>query len=124
MPPTEKVIADILEREGYFSYEEFGRDMVLWLALARKEQYKAECQFLEQEYSMTTDEFEQLPYSKKVKLLSEEHIKSWEFAASSLRWWEEKLGELQTHIGGRERVKSSFEPAFGEILGAVARQLR
>ena len=43
----DQVIADILEREGYTSSEDFIRDMALWLVLARKEQYKAECQFLE-----------------------------------------------------------------------------
>ena len=120
----DQVTADILEREGYTSSEDFIRDMALWLALARKEQYKTECQFFEEEYSMTTNEFEQLPYSQKVDLLSDEDLKSWEFAASSCHWWEDKLEELQRHVGEGKQAKPPFEPKFGEILGAVARQLR
>ena len=46
--------------------------ILIRLALARKEQYKAECQFFEEEWSMTTNEFEQLPYVKRVELLSDE----------------------------------------------------
>lgn len=76
MPAREKVIADILQHEGYSSEEDFARDMALWLTLAREEQYQAECRLFEEQYGMTTSDFEQLAYSKMMELLSEEHIKS------------------------------------------------
>lgn len=124
MPPLDKVIADILDREGYPSCEDFIRDMALWLALARKEQYGAECRFFEEQHAMTTNEFEQLPYPKRIGFLSEEDIKGWEFVTYSLHWWEEKLEELEKHVGEGKRGKPLFEPRFGEILSAVARELR
>ena len=123
----DQVITDILEQEGYTSSEDFVRDMALWLALARKEQYQAERQFFEGKYGVTTDEFEQLPHSKRAEQFSEEDIKGWEFAAPSLRWWEEKLErleKLEKYVDEREQVKPPFEPRFGEILSAVARELR
>ena len=124
MPTADKVIADILDREGYTSSQDFIKDMTLWLALARKEQYKAECWSFEVQYGMPTNKFEQLPYAKKIELVSEDDIKDWEFAASSLRWWEEKLEQLHKLVGETERVKLPFEPRFGEILSVVARELR
>lgn len=91
MPPIEKVITDILEREGYSSYEEFVRDMALWLASARTEQYKAEWQSFKLEYGLTTSDFERVRNSNRVELLSEEGLKAWEllclpFAGGRTTW--------------------------------------
>ena len=92
-----KEVQDILAQEGYSSSEDFARDMSICIALARKEQYKAECEFFERKYGMSLGQLEQILHTLRnvEDFNKEEDLEDWGFASAALRWWEGKLGDMQ-----------------------------
>ena len=95
------VSKEVLFKEGYGSTDEFIRDWALIMALSKLEQFKAENDFFEKKYKMNLEEFESLLHKEKGKedFEKEEDTEDWEFSLSALRWWEEKVRELQSATG-------------------------
>ena len=95
------VSKEVLFKEGYGSTDEFIRDWALIMALSKLEQYKAENDFFEKKYEMNLEEFESFLHKEKGKedFQKEENIEDWEFSLDALRWWEEKVRELQSAAG-------------------------
>jgi len=95
------VSKEVLFKEGYGSTDEFIRDWALIMALSRLEQYRAENDFFEKKYEMNLEEFESFLHKEKGKedFEKEEDIEDWEFSLNALRWWEEKIRELQSAAG-------------------------
>ncbi|RKY68358.1 MAG: hypothetical protein DRQ24_11845 [Candidatus Latescibacterota bacterium] len=92
-----KVLEEILAREGYASSEDLLRDVSLFLALSRVEQYKAECELFEKKYGMSLKEFERFVHKEKGEedFEKEEDLEDWEFSRNALEWWGQKVKELQ-----------------------------
>jgi hypothetical protein len=90
-------VEDILLKEGYTSAESLIKDTSYLFALARIEQYKAECEFYENKYRTKVKKFEQSLHKKvgKEDFQKEEDLEDWEFAVAALAWWTEKAKELK-----------------------------
>lgn len=92
-----KVSEEILTKEGYTSSEDVLRDVSLLLALSKIEQYRAECELLQKKYGMSVAEFETSVHKEKGEedFEKEADLEDWEFSWNALRWWEQKVKELQ-----------------------------
>lgn len=94
----EKTIKEILRQEGYNSGEAFIKDSAYLLALAKVEQYRAECEFFERKYGMKLEGFRRSLQDTKGEedFGQEEDLEDWEFAQAALNWWQEKTRELKS----------------------------
>lgn len=94
----EETISDILSHEGYGSGNAFLKDATGFLALAKVEQYRAECEFFERKYGMRLEQLREALQNTKgeEEFDREEDLADWEFAEVALRWWEEKIRELKS----------------------------
>ncbi|NJN99398.1 MAG: hypothetical protein HC875_37530 [Anaerolineales bacterium] len=90
------VLSEVLLEEGYHSTDELARDWALMVALARLEQYQAECEFFEKKYNLPWEQFDRLVHREKghEDFEQEEDIEDWEFSANALKWWQAKVEEL------------------------------
>ena len=86
----------ILLEEGYDSSDELIRDWMLMVALAKVEQYQAECEFFTGKYKMTLAAFEKALHQQRGQenFEQEEDLDDWLFAENALKWWQNKVKEL------------------------------
>lgn len=91
-----QTVREILRQEGYSSAEAFTQDAAYLMALAKVEQYRAECELYERKYGMELDSFRS---ERKVKgeehFQEEDDLDDWMFADAALRWWEARSRELK-----------------------------
>lgn len=92
-----KVKERLLAEEGYLSEKNMIKDVYLLSALAKIEQYRAECEFFEKKYGMSLRTFkQQLRRARNEEdFQKEEDLANWEFAANALKWWKRKQKELR-----------------------------
>lgn len=92
-----KVKERILAEKGYASEKDLLKDLYLLEALAKVEQYQAECEFFEKKYGMDLKMFEQQLHKKRgiEDFGKEDNLNDWEFAHNALNWWKRKLKELR-----------------------------
>ena len=88
-----KIKESILAEEGYTSDRAMIRDYYLLHALAKLEQYRAECEYFEDKYQMKIHEFEKAIHRTKGKenFDKENDYEDWEFAHNALKYWKEKI---------------------------------
>jgi len=88
---------EVLRKEGYDSHNELLHEWALLLALSRSEQYSAECESFERRYGMKIEEFEKgLRQGKgREDFEREEDLDDWEFCLNAMKWWKDKVKELQ-----------------------------
>jgi len=91
------ILKEVLFKEGYGSPDELIRDWAFIMSLSKLEQYKAENDFFKNKYGMDLEEFETFLHKEKGSedFKKEEDIEDWEFSFNALKWWEEKVRELQ-----------------------------
>ena len=73
-------------------------DWALFLALSRSEQYSAECELFERKYGMKLEELENRLHREKgmEDFEQEEDLDDWEFCLNAMKWWKDKVKELQS----------------------------
>lgn len=96
------ILKEVLSKEGYGSSEEIVRDWALIMALSKLEKYRAENEFYRNKYHMELEEFETILHKDKGQesFEKEEDVEDWEFSLNAMKWWEEKVKELQNAIQG------------------------
>jgi hypothetical protein len=87
--------------EGYASAEELFRGWALLTALARVDQYRAECERYEGKYGLRLEQFERDLHAVRgtEDFDKEEDLDDWMFAAEAVKWWQAKVEELQVASG-------------------------
>jgi hypothetical protein len=95
------LVEEVLQKEGYRSTDDFMKDWAFFLALSKQDQYRAEIDFFEKKYCMKFMEFDSLLHGEKGKedFQKEEDAEDWEFSLNALRWWEEKIREIENAQG-------------------------
>jgi hypothetical protein len=87
----------ILEKSGdAINKEELVKEMSLLIALSKRDKYRLECKKFEQKYQTKFDNFENVLHSQKNQedYSKESDLDDWEFALSSIKWWEKKIEEI------------------------------
>lgn len=92
-----KVKEQILAEVGYVSEKSLLSDIYRLNAMAKVEQYRAECEYFEHKYGMNINKFEKQLHKDKGSedFQKEDDLQDWEFASNALRWWKEKLKDLE-----------------------------
>ena len=92
---------EVLLKEGYGSPDALLKDWALIIALSKVEQYRAECDFFKKKYGMAADEFESNLHTERGSedFEKENDLDDWEFSSGALKWWENKIKELQNDTG-------------------------
>lgn len=90
-------VSEVFLEEGYASVDELFRGWALMTALAKQDQYRAECERFEQKYGVSFDELESSIHATKGQEAfdTEDDLVDWEFALQALTWWRAKVEELQ-----------------------------
>ena len=96
MNTTNQAINSILEKSNGISKEEALAEFSLLIALSKRDKYKMECQKWGNKYQMSFEEFEKNLHAHKNQedYEKESDLDDWEFAISSLKWWQDRIEEL------------------------------
>jgi len=87
----------ILAEKGYLSEKSMLADFYFLNAMAKVEQYRAECEYFEHKYGLPLKKFEKQLHKNKGKedFQQEDDLQDWEFASTALKLWTKKLKDLQ-----------------------------
>lgn len=71
-------------------------EVSLMIAISKRDKYLSECKRFEDKYKMTFDALETKARAEKGKedFEIEDDLNDWEFALTSLKWWDSKVVEL------------------------------
>ena len=88
---------EVLFSEGYDSPSALIRDWALIVSLSRVEQYRSECDFFQNKYGMTMEDFESHLNEERghEDFEKEDDMAACQFSLEALKWWEEKVKNLQ-----------------------------
>jgi hypothetical protein len=97
MSNLNQVIDSVLQESGEISKEAALQEMSLLIALSKRDKYQIECQNFEQKYGMNFSFFENDLHRQKntEDYEKESDLDDWEFAISSLKWWQMQIEELR-----------------------------
>jgi len=96
MSTTNQTINSIFDKLDGISKNDALKEFSLLAALSKRDKYKVECQKFQKKYHSEFKSFENHLHSQKniEDYEKENDLDDWEFALSSLKWWEEKIREL------------------------------
>ena len=96
MSTIDQTIDSILEKSNGIRREDALKEFSLLIALSKRDKYKTECQKFKHKYQMNFEHFETNLHSLKNQEDYEKEceLDDWEFAKTSLNWWEQKIKEL------------------------------
>lgn len=71
-------------------------EVSLMIAISKRDKYMGECRKLEDKYNMTFENLQSKIRAEKGKedYEIEDDLNDWEFALTSLKWWDSKVTEL------------------------------
>jgi len=86
----------ILNRSGDVNREEMLKEISLLIVLSKRDKYQIESRKFEQKYGVDFLAFERILHSRKnhEDYQKESDLDDWEFALSSIKWWEKKIEEI------------------------------
>jgi len=93
---TDQTIDSILNIMNGISKNDALKEFSLLMALSKRDKYKLECRKFQKKYQSEFKKFEEHLHSQKnhEDYEKENDSDDWEFALSSLHWWEEKIREM------------------------------
>ncbi|MBD3341449.1 MAG: hypothetical protein GF353_20250 [Candidatus Lokiarchaeota archaeon] len=96
MSELNETIKTIFEQSDGMNSEEALKEVSLLIALSKRDKYRMECQHFEKKYKMNLNDFEKHLHtnSNAEDYDKENDLDDWEFAVSSLNWWQKRIEEL------------------------------
>ncbi|MBF0228134.1 MAG: hypothetical protein HQK63_00845 [Desulfamplus sp.] len=88
------IIRDILQQTGQ-TEQAIIRDHLTLQGFEKKSKFEAECIYFESKYGCKLEDFRKsLEIDNKEYFEKEDDLMDWEYACSSLKWWQSRLEEL------------------------------
>ena len=94
---TQPIDSELLSSLHYGSLEEAGREMICMQAESKVNEYRSEVQRFEAKYDASFEEVRQNAERRKhtEDFEEEDDLMAWRFAQENLRYWREKLREIE-----------------------------